>query len=60
MGSGANYTHRTSYARQLNESEAAPFLDISYVDGNQWLLHPPPLNLHDDHYKHNDQLTHTF
>ncbi|CAB4287312.1 unnamed protein product [Prunus armeniaca] len=60
MGSGANYTHRTSYARQLNESEAAPFLDISYVDGNEWLLHPPPFNLHDEHYKHNDQLTHTF
>ncbi|XP_068340171.1 probable pectinesterase 15 [Pyrus communis] len=59
MGSGANYTYRVSYGRQLNESEAAPFLDISYIDGNDWLLHPPLFNLHDDHNL-NDQLTRTF
>lgn len=59
MGSGANYTYRVSYGRQLNESEAAPFLDISYIDGNDWLLHPPLFNLHDDHNLY-DQLTRTF
>ncbi|KAM1221614.1 hypothetical protein ACFX13_009461 [Malus domestica] len=59
MGSGANYTYRVSYGRQLNESEAAPFLDISYIDGNDWLLHSPLFNLHDD-YNLNDQWTRTF
>ncbi|XP_010267309.1 PREDICTED: putative pectinesterase 14 isoform X2 [Nelumbo nucifera] len=38
VGPGANYTLRTSYSRQLSHSEAAPFIDISYIDGNLWLL----------------------
>ncbi|KAL6133492.1 hypothetical protein ACLB2K_065727 [Fragaria x ananassa] len=36
-GPGANNTNRVSYSKQLNESEAAPFLDVSYIDGSKWL-----------------------
>ncbi|OWM69675.1 hypothetical protein CDL15_Pgr025524 [Punica granatum] len=36
-GPGANYTNRVPYARQLTESEAAPYLDTSYIDGEEWL-----------------------
>ncbi|CAL5387681.1 unnamed protein product [Camellia sinensis] len=38
LGPGANYTGRVSYGRQLNQSEAAPFMDVSYIDGQDWLL----------------------
>ncbi|GAB4833545.1 Probable pectinesterase 15, variant 2 [Ancistrocladus abbreviatus] len=41
IGPGANYTNRVSYARQLRQDEAAPYLDTSYIDGQQWL---PPLH----------------
>ncbi|XP_015874742.3 probable pectinesterase 15 [Ziziphus jujuba] len=36
-GPGANYTNRVPYAKQLNQSEAAHFMDISYIDGSEWL-----------------------
>ncbi|XP_020517865.1 probable pectinesterase 8 [Amborella trichopoda] len=36
-GSGANTTSRVSYVHILNDSQAAPFLNISYIDGQQWL-----------------------
>lgn len=36
-GSGADYTNRAPYAKQLTESEAAPYLDASYIDGYSWL-----------------------
>ncbi|GAB2235813.1 hypothetical protein Droror1_Dr00026254 [Drosera rotundifolia] len=37
-GPGANYTSRVSYARQLKHYEVTPYLDISYIDGQDWLL----------------------
>ncbi|KAM7255367.1 hypothetical protein ACFE04_020608 [Oxalis oulophora] len=37
MGPGANYTSRVSFARQLWPYEAEPFMDIAFIDGNQWL-----------------------
>ncbi|CAK7343270.1 unnamed protein product [Dovyalis caffra] len=37
FGPGANFTSRASYGKQLTQYEAAPYMDISYIDGNQWL-----------------------
>ncbi|KAF9594156.1 hypothetical protein IFM89_028813 [Coptis chinensis] len=37
-GPGANYTSRMTYSKQLSLSEVTPFLDISYIDGNKWLI----------------------
>ncbi|XWS43509.1 hypothetical protein CRYUN_Cryun16bG0110000 [Craigia yunnanensis] len=36
-GPGANYTFRASYGKQLMEYEAAAYMNISYIDGDQWL-----------------------
>ncbi|XP_015696459.1 probable pectinesterase 15, partial [Oryza brachyantha] len=44
-GPGSGTTGRVAYARQLEERQAAPFMDVSYIDGNQWALPPPPLPL---------------
>ncbi|XP_038905816.1 putative pectinesterase 14 [Benincasa hispida] len=38
FGDGANYSSRVPYSKQLNQVEAQPYLDVSYVDGNQWLI----------------------
>ncbi|KAL6145658.1 hypothetical protein ACLB2K_056343 [Fragaria x ananassa] len=57
-GPGANNTNRVSYSKQLNESEAAPFLDVSYIDGGIWLSYTPLFNLHEDYY--NDHFTYTY
>ncbi|KAL2487309.1 putative pectinesterase 15 [Abeliophyllum distichum] len=38
FGVGANYTYRVAYGKQLKQSEAASYMDISFVDGQQWLL----------------------
>ncbi|XP_041027655.1 probable pectinesterase 15 [Juglans microcarpa x Juglans regia] len=38
LGRGANYTYRASYGKQLDQSEAAPYMDISYINGDEWLL----------------------
>ncbi|PSS04625.1 Pectinesterase [Actinidia chinensis var. chinensis] len=37
-GSGANYTYRVSYGKQLTQSVARPYMDVSYIDGEEWLL----------------------
>ncbi|KAL7133505.1 hypothetical protein ABFS83_12G145300 [Erythranthe nasuta] len=37
-GPGANSTNRVGYGKQLRESEAAPYLDVSFIDGEEWLL----------------------
>lgn len=42
FGEGANYTSRVPYGKQLQEYDAASFMDVSYIDGDQWLQH------HDD------------
>ncbi|XP_059428231.1 probable pectinesterase 15 [Corylus avellana] len=39
VGAGANYTYRASYAKQLGQSEAAPYMDIAYINGDEWLLY---------------------
>ncbi|XP_058757390.1 probable pectinesterase 15 [Vicia villosa] len=37
-GVGANDTSRVSYARQLRDCEAISYINVSYIDGNDWLL----------------------
>ncbi|KFK36658.1 hypothetical protein AALP_AA4G153100 [Arabis alpina] len=44
---GANYKKRVSYGKQLTDSEAASFIDISFIDGDKWLNQTEIL------YKHN-------
>lgn len=44
-GPGANDANRVSYSRQLKQYDAAPYLDISYIDGQDWLLPRQTLSL---------------
>lgn len=41
MGPGANDTYRVSYRKKLSPSEAAIYMDVSYIDGEEWLLNIP-------------------
>eukprot|EP00252_Welwitschia_mirabilis_P003803 TRINITY_DN13861_c0_g1_i1.p1 TRINITY_DN13861_c0_g1~~TRINITY_DN13861_c0_g1_i1.p1 ORF type:complete len:333 (-),score=39.24 TRINITY_DN13861_c0_g1_i1:57-917(-) len=36
-GPGANLNGRVSYSKELSYAQASQFLDISFIDGNQWL-----------------------
>ncbi|GLJ39284.1 hypothetical protein SUGI_0801670 [Cryptomeria japonica] len=45
-GAGANQTMRVAYSREFNDTEAAPFIDISYIDGDEWLFRSVPAYLH--------------
>ncbi|XP_057460578.1 probable pectinesterase 8 [Actinidia eriantha] len=36
-GAGANTTLRVPYAQRLNDTQAFPFLNVSFIDGDQWL-----------------------
>nr|CAD1834539.1 unnamed protein product [Ananas comosus var. bracteatus] len=36
-GDGANLTMRVPYVQKLNDTQASPFLNISFIDGDQWL-----------------------
>ncbi|GLJ06791.1 hypothetical protein SUGI_0048290 [Cryptomeria japonica] len=36
-GPGANQSLRVPYSKELDQSQAAPFLSICYIDGDQWL-----------------------
>ncbi|KAJ4815953.1 Pectinesterase [Rhynchospora pubera] len=36
-GLGANMTYRAPYVHKLNDTEAAPFLNTSFIDGDDWL-----------------------
>ncbi|GER45517.1 pectin lyase-like superfamily protein [Striga asiatica] len=36
-GDGANTTMRVPYAQRLNETQASSFLNISFIDADQWL-----------------------
>ncbi|KAG6580640.1 putative pectinesterase 15, partial [Cucurbita argyrosperma subsp. sororia] len=38
-GEGANRSLRVPYSKQLNQVEAEPYMDVSYIDGDQWLIH---------------------
>lgn len=40
-GPGSDDSNRSPYAKQLDESEAAPFLTTSYIDGDDWLIPKP-------------------
>ncbi|KAF5749337.1 hypothetical protein HS088_TW04G01305 [Tripterygium wilfordii] len=37
-GAGANMTMRASYVQRLNDTQASPFLNMSFIDGDQWLF----------------------
>ncbi|XP_004494095.1 putative pectinesterase 14 [Cicer arietinum] len=37
IGPGADYTSRVSYAKQLKDYEAISYMNVSYIDGNDWL-----------------------
>jgi Pectinesterase len=36
-GPGANMTSRAPFVHMLNDTEAAPFLSTSFIDGDDWL-----------------------
>ncbi|KAJ6300805.1 hypothetical protein OIU76_021575 [Salix suchowensis] len=36
-GAGANTTTRAPYAQKLNDTQASLFLNVSFIDGDQWL-----------------------
>ncbi|XP_022137765.1 probable pectinesterase 67 [Momordica charantia] len=36
-GPGAASGHRAPWAKQLTKDEVAPFLDVSFIDGSEWL-----------------------
>ncbi|XP_037468456.1 probable pectinesterase 15 [Triticum dicoccoides] len=44
-GPGACRDGRVPYARQLDRRQAAPFMDVSYIDGDQWAVPPLPVVL---------------
>ncbi|XP_010098841.2 probable pectinesterase 15 [Morus notabilis] len=52
-GPGANYTYRASYSKQLQQSEAESFMDISYINGNDWLLDLPNIFSSPNHHNNN-------
>lgn len=49
-GSATAATGRVSYARQLDQRQAAPFMDVSYIDANQWALPPSTPELYGSRY----------
>ncbi|KAL5977594.1 putative pectinesterase 8 [Asimina triloba] len=36
-GAGANISMRVPYLQKLTDAQASAFLNISYIDGDQWL-----------------------
>lgn len=36
-GPGADYSNRVSWSRELTDEEAKPFIDLSYIDGDEWI-----------------------
>ncbi|XP_059669782.1 probable pectinesterase 15 [Cornus florida] len=53
VGPGANYAYRVSYGKQLKQSEAAPYMDVGYIDGNDWLPSQPNDFLNSTHTSRN-------
>ncbi|KAJ0092075.1 hypothetical protein Patl1_26386 [Pistacia atlantica] len=41
MGPGADSTGRAKFSKTLSDAEAEPFLSMTYLDGNKWVLPPP-------------------
>lgn len=42
-GPGATPAGRVKYAKVLSDAEAAPFLSMTFIQGNKWILAPPKL-----------------
>jgi pectinesterase len=42
-GPGAATEGRVSYAKILTDEEAAPFLSMTFIEGNNWIIDPPSL-----------------
>ncbi|KAF2287102.1 hypothetical protein GH714_038189 [Hevea brasiliensis] len=40
-GPGASSSGRVKYAKMLSDEEAKPFLSMTYINGNKWLIPPP-------------------
>lgn len=40
MGPGASNSQRVWYSKQLDKGKAAPYMDISYIDGADWVVPP--------------------
>lgn len=36
-GAGANSNARVAYVQKLNDTTVAPFLNLSYIEADQWL-----------------------
>ncbi|MCD7448364.1 putative pectinesterase 15 [Datura stramonium] len=47
FGPGANNTDRVPYGKQLKQNEAAQYIDLSFIDGQQWLLNGGSLTFWD-------------
>ncbi|KAJ4708841.1 Pectinesterase [Melia azedarach] len=43
MGPGASSSGRVKFAKLLSDEEAKPFLSMTYLQGNKWLLPPPKI-----------------
>ncbi|OAY62718.1 putative pectinesterase 53 [Ananas comosus] len=37
IGPGANFAGRVSWARELTDEEAKPFISMSFIDGSEWI-----------------------
>lgn len=48
-GPGAETRNRVAYGKQLRQSEAAPYLGTSFIDGQDWLVDVPPQTHHFTH-----------
>lgn len=36
-GPGASFAGRVSWARELTDEEAKPFISLSFIDGSEWI-----------------------
>ncbi|KAJ0078861.1 hypothetical protein Patl1_23803 [Pistacia atlantica] len=41
MGPGADSTRQAKFAKILSDAEVEPFLSMTYLEGNKWVLPPP-------------------
>ncbi|PON66052.1 Pectinesterase, Tyr active site [Parasponia andersonii] len=44
-GPGATTSSRVKYSKVLSDAEVRPFLSMTYIQGNKWLIKPPNLKL---------------
>lgn len=51
MGPGASHSQRVWYSKQLDKGQAAPFMDISYIDGADWVVPPVGRRHRESHLK---------